>query len=88
MRKDQDRTVRRLTHDELKAAEAAFQGRPFNESWSQAAWTVYDGIVAAMIGLDREPFGLELPAWNREPEGARELVGVVASRGNDEGFNA
>ncbi|MDH4188209.1 MAG: hypothetical protein OEV08_14555 [Nitrospira sp.] len=37
-----------LTHDEKKAAEAAFAGRPFNEAWSAAARTVYDGIVKAM----------------------------------------
>ena len=37
MGKDRDSTGRRLTHDELKAAEAAFQGQPFNEAWSQAA---------------------------------------------------
>lgn len=38
-----------LSHDELKAAEAAFQGRPFNEAWSRAAREVYDGIVAATL---------------------------------------
>jgi len=36
---------RPLTHDQLKAAEAAFQGLPFHPSWSQAARTVYDGIL-------------------------------------------
>ncbi|HKW87100.1 MAG TPA: hypothetical protein VJM82_08515 [Nitrospiraceae bacterium] len=39
---------RQLSHDEIKAAEAAFQGRPFNEAWSQAARVVYDGMVAAI----------------------------------------
>lgn len=39
---------RQLSHDEQKAAEAAFQGRPFNDAWSQAARTVYDGIVAVV----------------------------------------
>ena len=38
---------RPLSHDERKAAEAAFQGRPFNEEWSQAARLVYDGILGA-----------------------------------------
>lgn len=36
-----------LTHDERKAAEAAFQGRPFNPMWSQKAQRIYDGIRAA-----------------------------------------
>ena len=39
---------RHLSHDEMKAAEAAFQGRPFNEAWSQAARVVFDGIEAAI----------------------------------------
>jgi hypothetical protein len=37
-----------LTHDEKKAADAAFAGRPFNEAWSASARAVYDGIVKAM----------------------------------------
>lgn len=37
-----------LTHDEKKAADAAFAGRPFNEDWSASARTVYDGIVKAL----------------------------------------
>lgn len=39
--------TRPLTHDEKKAAEAAYRGRPFDASWSQAAWAVYDGILTA-----------------------------------------
>jgi hypothetical protein len=38
---------RTLTFDERKAADAAFAGRPFDPSWSEAARTVYDGILAA-----------------------------------------
>jgi hypothetical protein len=38
---------RTLTHDERKAANAAFAGRPFDPSWSEAARIVYDGILAA-----------------------------------------
>lgn len=37
-----------LTHDEKKAAEAAFAGRPFNPKWSKQARSVYDGIVKAL----------------------------------------
>ena len=38
---------RPLTHDEKKAAEAAYRGRPFDAAWSQAARAVYDGILTA-----------------------------------------
>jgi hypothetical protein len=43
------RTGRRLTYDELKAAEAAFQGWAFNEAWSKPALDVYVGIRLAMM---------------------------------------
>jgi hypothetical protein len=39
---------RELTYDEKKAAEAAFNGKPFNPAWSAAAATVYTGITEAM----------------------------------------
>ncbi len=38
---------RPLTHDEKKAAEAAFRGRAFNASWSKSALAVYQGILSA-----------------------------------------
>lgn len=41
-----------LTHDEKKAADAAFAGRPFNEAWSVSARAVYDGIVKALPHTD------------------------------------
>jgi hypothetical protein len=47
--------VRNLTHDEKKAAEAAFRGDPFNPAWSVAAAKVYAGIVTAMIDLQADP---------------------------------
>ena len=87
MGKDQDRTEGRLTHDQLKAAEAAFQGWPFNEAWPQTARTVYEGILAAKSKLNHEPFTRDLPAPNRDQRGAEELVGAAAYRGDDEGFN-
>ena len=40
-------TTRPLTHDEKKAAEAAYRGRAFDASWSQSARAVYDGILMA-----------------------------------------
>lgn len=39
--------ARPLTHDERKAAEAAYRGRAFDASWSQSARAVYDGILTA-----------------------------------------
>ena len=43
-----------LTHDEKKAADAAFAGRPFNQAWSASARVVYDGIVKALPHTDIE----------------------------------
>ena len=45
-------TPKALTHDEKKAADAAFAGRPFNEAWSASARTIYDGIVKALPHTD------------------------------------
>jgi len=39
---------RNLTIDEKKAAEAAFNGRPFDLKWSPASRAVYDGIRGAL----------------------------------------
>jgi len=39
---------RLLSHDEVKAAEAAFQGQPFNDDWSESARLVYDGMLSAI----------------------------------------
>ncbi len=41
-----------LSHDEKKAADAAFAGRPFNEAWSASARAIYDGIVKVMPDTD------------------------------------
>jgi hypothetical protein len=57
-----NQSPRLLTHDERKAAEAAFAGRPFDPSWSNAARAVYDGILAAR-GLPQPP----MPAVQPEP---------------------
>ncbi len=43
-----------LTHDERKAAEAAFAGRPFNPAWSEAAKRVYEGLIQALPALPDE----------------------------------
>ena len=39
---------RELTHDEKKAAEAAFTGAPFNPEWSERARKVYEGIMGVI----------------------------------------
>ncbi|UVT14345.1 MAG: hypothetical protein H8K04_10780 [Nitrospira sp.] len=43
-----NQTPRVLTHDERKAAEAAFSGRPFNPGWSESARRIYDGLIQAL----------------------------------------
>lgn len=52
---DTTRTPRILTHDERKAAEAAFSGRPFNPTWSESAKKVYEGLIQALPCLPDEP---------------------------------
>ena len=47
---------RTLTHDEKKAAEAAFKGAPFNPKWSDAARKVYLGLSAAIANKRNEAF--------------------------------
>ena len=45
--------LRALSHDEKKAAEAAYQGKVFQSSWSKSARAVYDGILKARgISID------------------------------------
>ena len=87
MEKDPDRIARRLTHDELKAAEDAFQGRPLNEALSWAAVRVYIGIFAAKNKLNHERSTLGLPAPNHYLLSVEDLVGAAAHCGDGEGFN-
>ncbi len=47
---------RPLTHDEQKAAEAAFKGAPFDPKWSEAARKVYLGLSSAMADKRNEAF--------------------------------
>jgi hypothetical protein len=57
-----------LTYDERKAAEAAFQERPFNPLWTQKAQRIYDGIRAAqanrLANSQGSTVGLSLPSTN------------------------
>jgi hypothetical protein len=51
---DTTRTPRTLTHDERKAAEAAFSGRPCNPAWSESAKKVHEGVIGAMPHFKNE----------------------------------
>jgi hypothetical protein len=44
-----------LTHDQAKAAEAAFRGLPLNPEWSISALAVYHGIIEVTNGQDILP---------------------------------
>jgi hypothetical protein len=46
----------RLTHDEIKAAEAAFKGASFDPKWSEAARKVYLGLSSAIANKRNEAF--------------------------------
>src|SRR5581483_10709664 len=53
-------TPRTLSHDEKKAAEAAFQGLPMDPSWTAAAKRVYEGLLKALPAERRpRPTGIE-----------------------------
>jgi hypothetical protein len=45
-------TVVPLTHDEQKAAEAAFHGLPMGAKWTDQAQQIYLGILAVTGGRD------------------------------------
>ena len=49
---EENPTPKSLSHDEKKAADAAFAGHPFNEAWSASARAVYDGIVKVLPHTD------------------------------------
>lgn len=51
---DTKQTPRLLTHDERKAADAAFAGRPCNPTWSESAKRVYEGVIGAMPNFQNE----------------------------------
>ncbi len=48
---------RPLTHDEIKASEAAFRGLPQDDNWTDSAKSVYEGIIQA---LGKDPTGLQI----------------------------
>jgi hypothetical protein len=73
-----------LTHDEKKAADAAFAGHPFNEAWSASARAVYDGIVKALPHIDvaiPTPFNVEESAEALEPLAQEQVSGQELGEG-------
>jgi hypothetical protein len=79
-----------LTHDEKKAADAAFAGRPFNEAWSASARTIYDGIMKALPHTDvptPAPANVEEPAEvlpaQSEPLQAQEPLALEHAGGKE-----
>ena len=74
---EENPTPKSLSHDEKKAADAAFAGHPFNETWSASARVVYNGIVKALPHTDvaiPTPSNVEESAEALEPL-AQEHVG-------------
>jgi hypothetical protein len=72
-----------LTLDQKKAAEAAFQGLPFDPKWSPAAKAVYDGIVEAQKGQPVVPEVVSTPSDGTaqlEPEKAAEPPEPIITR--------
>jgi hypothetical protein len=48
---------RPLTHDEMKASEAAFRRLPLDDKWTDSAKSVYEGIIQA---LGKDSSGLQV----------------------------
>ncbi|TKS61568.1 MAG: hypothetical protein EWM72_00316 [Nitrospira sp.] len=63
---DTNNSPRVLTHDEQKAADAAFAGRPFNPAWSQSAKLVYEGLARALPSKPEEDVVLPPPKIHAE----------------------
>lgn len=71
---------RDLTHDEKKAAEAAFRGRQFDPNWSAAARSIYDGILDTMQATSSGPL---LPEEESESFETAPSVGSTAHTATD-----
>jgi len=55
---------RSLTHDEMKASEAAFRGLPLDDNWTDAAKSVYEGLIQA---LGKDSSGLQVSVDDPQP---------------------
>lgn len=80
---DMKPTARILTHDERKAAEAAFSGRPCNPAWSESAKQVYEGLVRALP----TPIDESTVAPGEHLDEEREAATPIVSLSGEEGPN-
>lgn len=64
-----------LTHDEKKASEAAFRGLPMDNSWTDSAKAVYEGLIRA---LGKTPLSNPIPTV-KDHSDSKEAVGLLAS---------
>jgi hypothetical protein len=72
---DTTRTPRILTHDERKAADAAFAGRPCSPDWSESAKKVYEGLIHALPTLPEEfPLPQQVQSIPLNSEGAATVL--------------
>ena len=66
---------RTLTHDEKKASEAAFRGLPMDNSWTDSAKAVYEGLIQA---LSKKPLS-QLIVPEIEGSESKEVSDIVPS---------
>ena len=64
-----------LSHDEKKASEAAFRGLPMDNSWTDSAKAVYEGLIQA---LGKTPLSNPIPTEMGHPE-SKEASGLEHS---------
>ncbi len=80
---------RPLTHDEMKASEAAFRGLPLDDNWTDSAKSVYEGIIQArgkdssglQVSVDDPQSSLPQPSLLEGPDtsSSENIAELVAS---------
>ncbi len=79
---------RELTHDERKAAEAAFRGLPLDPSWTGRAKAVYEGLLKAMgaqAPVTAEGLSEALGSPEATPSGSAGPTAPLGARDADDG---
>lgn len=73
---------RSLTHDERKAAEAAFKGIPFDPQLSESARKIYVGITSAMANKRIEIFHQfdETPSVSKSKTSSKEIQSLPPAK--------